>query len=82
MPKRELQGLVVSCKSQKTIVVEVKQRDQHAKYGKILTNSTKYHAHDEHGVAALGDTVLVVESRPISKMKRWALKQVVSQSQC
>ena len=46
MPKRELQGLVVSCKSQKTIVVEVKQRDQHAKYGKILTNSTKYHAHD------------------------------------
>jgi small subunit ribosomal protein S17 len=81
MPLRELQGIVASNKSDKTIVVKVEQTHQHPKYGKIIRSSKKFHAHDEHNQCQIGDTVVIIESRPISRLKRWALKQVVLQAE-
>ncbi len=75
--KRLLQGVVVSNKMQKTIVVKVDRRVRHEKYGKIVTISEKYKAHDEKQEAKVGDKVEIVESRPLSKEKRWALKKIV-----
>lgn len=73
---RELQGLVISDKSTKTIVVEVKRRVAHPKYKKYIDIKKKYHVHDEKEEANTGDTVTIVSSRPLSKLKRWQLKEV------
>ena len=71
MPKRILSGTVVSSNSNKTIVVKVTRRVKHKLYKKIITRSKKYHAHDENNNYKVGDTVSIIESKPISKMKTW-----------
>lgn len=74
----ELQGEVVANKMQKTISVLVYRTVRHEKYGKYVKKSTVIKAHDEKQVAKVGDTVIIVETRPLSKTKRWALSNVVS----
>jgi small subunit ribosomal protein S17 len=74
---QEKVGIVTSAKMQKTIVVEVRRRVQHPVYKRIVTKRSKFMAHDEHGKAHQGDMVRIVESRPLSKNKRWTLKEVL-----
>lgn len=76
----ELQGEVVANKMQKTISVLVYRTVKHAKYGKYVKKSTVIKAHDEKQQAKVGDTVVIFETRPLSKTKRWALASVVSAS--
>ena len=71
MPKRILSGVVVSSNSNKTIVVDVTRRIKHKLYKKIIRRTKKYHAHDENNEFKIGDNVSIVESRPISKLKKW-----------
>ncbi|MBF0184580.1 MAG: 30S ribosomal protein S17 [Magnetococcales bacterium] len=71
MPQRVLQGIVVSDKMDKTIVVKVERKVQHPLYGKILTRSKKYKAHDEENRHRIGDEVRIRECPPISKDKHW-----------
>ncbi len=71
MSKRLLSGKVVSSNSNKTIVVEVTRRVKHKLYKKIIKKTKKYHAHDEDNIHQLGDFVIIRESKPISKMKKW-----------
>jgi len=75
-PAEEI-GIVASDKMQKTIVVSLIRRVKHAKYGKYFTKTKRVKAHDEKNEAKIGDQVLIVESRPISKDKRYALKQIL-----
>jgi small subunit ribosomal protein S17 len=70
-------GIVTSTRMQKTIVVEVHRRVSHPVYKRIVTKRSKFMAHDEHGKAHEGDMVRIVESRPLSKNKRWRLKEVI-----
>jgi small subunit ribosomal protein S17 len=74
---QEKVGIVTSAKMQKTIVVEVRRRVPHPVYKRIVTRRSKFMAHDEHGKAHEGDMVRIVESRPLSKNKRWSLKEVI-----
>ena len=71
-------GVVTSTKMQKTIVVEVTRLVKHPLYTRVVRNSKKFYAHDENGEARQGDTVRIVETRPMSKTKRWRLAEVVS----
>lgn len=71
MPKRILQGVVVSDKNTKTIVVEVERRYTHPLFKKTVRRSKKFHAHDEDDTFKVGDVVRIQESKPISKNKRW-----------
>ncbi len=73
MPKRVLQGVVVSDKNAKTVVVEVERRFTHPLFKKTVRRSKKYHAHDEANAAKIGDKVWIEESAPISKNKRWVV---------
>ncbi|MDE3059449.1 MAG: 30S ribosomal protein S17 [Pseudomonadota bacterium] len=73
MPKRVLSGVVVSDKSEKTVIVRVDRRVSHPIYKKTIRKSKKYAAHDEQGKFKIGDAVQIIESRPISKTKRWAV---------
>ncbi len=73
MPKRILEGVVVSDKMDKTIVVEVERRVQHPVYKKFIRRSKRYHAHDESNAVKAGETVRIIESRPLSKTKRWVV---------
>jgi small subunit ribosomal protein S17 len=75
---KELVGIVTAAKMQKTIVVKVTRRFQHRLYDRFVRMSKKFYAHDEQGEAKLGDTVRIVESRPLSKLKRWRLAEVVA----
>jgi small subunit ribosomal protein S17 len=70
-------GLVTSNKMDKTITVMVEKKVMHAKYGKFLKQSNKFHAHDEKNECNIGDTVKIMETRPLSKLKRWRLVEVV-----
>ena len=74
--KRKLTGVVISDKSSKTIVVKVDRKTMHAKYHKFMTQSKKFHAHDEKEEAKIGDAVTIVESRPRSALKRWELLSI------
>jgi len=74
---QEKVGIVTSAKMQKTIVVEVHRRVQHPVYKRIVTKRSRFMAHDEHRKAHEGDMVRIVESRPLSKNKRWTLKEVL-----
>ena len=74
------QGVVVSDKNDKTIVVKVLSRKPHPTYGKMMTTSKTYHAHDEANEAGVGDTVQIMETRPLSKMKRWRLLNIVEKA--
>lgn len=73
---RVLKGVVTSDKMEKSIVVEVTRTVRHKKYNKIIKRRARYHAHDETNDANHGDTVVIVESRPLSKTKRWRLQTV------
>ena len=73
MPKRELQGTVVSDKQDKTVIVRVERRFTHPVLKKTVRRSKKYHAHDETNAYSIGDIVWLEEHRPISKLKRWTV---------
>ena len=75
------QGVVVSAKNDKTIVVAVESRKPHPVYKKMMTTTKKFHAHDENNEAGLGDTVQIMETRPMSKLKRWRLLNIVEKAQ-
>lgn len=75
--KNEKVGTVVSTKMAKTIVVEVTRRVPHPVYKRIVSRRKKFYAHDEESTAKLGDTVRIIEHRPLSKLKRWALGDVI-----
>lgn len=78
--RKERLGKVISNKMAKTIVVEVERRYPHAKYKKVVTAHSKFYAHDEKSEAKVGDMVLIQETRPLSKLKRWRLMKVVERS--
>ena len=73
-------GMVVSDKMQKTVVVEVERTGRHPLYGKVVRHSRRFKAHDEAGDAHLGDKVLIAETRPLSKDKRWRVAQVLERA--
>jgi small subunit ribosomal protein S17 len=73
-------GTVVSDKMQKTVVVEVQRRGRHPLYKKVVRQSRRFKAHDEAGQARLGDTVLIAETRPLSKDKRWRVARVLERA--
>jgi small subunit ribosomal protein S17 len=75
--KQEKIGSVVSAKMNKTIVVEVTRRVPHPLYKRIITKRKKFYAHDETNQANIGDTVRITECRPLSKLKRWSLAEVI-----
>ena len=77
MPKRILQGVVVSDKNAKTVVVKVERRFLHPAMGKTVRRSKKYHAHDEKGEYKAGDVVRIQECRPLSKLKSWEVLERV-----
>jgi small subunit ribosomal protein S17 len=78
--RNEKVGIVVSTKMQKTIVVEVEMRKAHPKYKRIVRSTKKFYAHDEQSSARMGDVVRIRETRPLSKLKRWALEEIVRRS--
>jgi small subunit ribosomal protein S17 len=78
--RQELVGVVTSNKMQKTIVVKVTRAAQHPFYRRVVRTGKKYYAHDETGEARIGDTVRIVSTRPLSKLKRWRLKDVIQRS--
>jgi small subunit ribosomal protein S17 len=71
-------GVVVSNKMEKTIVVEYVARVPHPKFNKIVKRSKKFYVHDEKGEATIGDRVRIIETKPLSKLKRWALDEILS----
>ena len=80
MPKKEKQGVVISNKMEKTIVVKVASFNPHPKYKKIMETSKNYKAHDEKGLCGEGDVVRIIESKPLSGAKRWAVLEVVEKA--
>jgi len=78
--RQERRGVVVSDKGDKTIIVKVDVIKSHAKYKKVVRRSVRFHAHDEQNTAGIGDTVRIVESRPLSKTKHWRLAEVVEKA--
>jgi small subunit ribosomal protein S17 len=78
--RNEKVGLVVSTKMQKTIVVEIEMRKAHAKYKRVMKTNKKFYAHDEQNSARVGDVVRIRETRPLSKLKRWQLEEIVRRS--
>jgi small subunit ribosomal protein S17 len=80
-PRRtEKVGLVVSTKMDKTIVVEIEMRKAHPKYRRVLKSNKKFYAHDEQNSARVGDMVRIRETRPLSKLKRWSLEEIIRRS--
>lgn len=73
-------GVVSSSKMDKTIVVQVERKVKHPIYGKFIKNTTKFHAHDEKNEAGAGDTVRIMETRPLSKTKRWRLMEILEKA--
>jgi small subunit ribosomal protein S17 len=78
--RKVLTGRVVSNKMQKTVVVEVKRTTRHRLYGKVITVSKRYKAHDEENTCQVGDLVRIVESRPISREKRWVVGAILERA--
>jgi len=77
---RTLRGVVLSSKMAKTITVEVVRTVKHPKYNKFLKKRARYYAHDERNEAGAGDKVVIVESRPLSKLKRWRLQSIAEKA--
>jgi len=75
--RKEVVGEVVSSRMQKTIVVRVMRTKSHAFYGRVVSKAKKFYAHDEKNLAHVGDFVRLEETRPLSKLKRWRLKEVI-----
>ena len=81
MPRREIEGIVVSDKMDKTRIVAVHESLPHPKYGKYIQKTIKFAAHDEKNETHLGDKVLMIESRPLSRRKRWAIESVIQKAE-
>ena len=77
---RTLRGTVLSNKMAKTISVEVVRTVRHPKYNKFIKKRARYYAHDEESTAGVGDTVIIVESRPLSRLKRWRLQSIAEKA--
>ncbi|MCL1942533.1 MAG: 30S ribosomal protein S17 [Candidatus Azobacteroides sp.] len=75
--RKERIGVVYSNKMDKTITVAVKYKEKHPIYGKFVSKTKKYHAHDEKNDCNIGDTVRIMETRPLSKLKRWRLVEII-----
>ncbi len=78
--RKKITGLVIKDKMNKTVVVEVEKRYKHGMYQKYLSTKTRCKAHDEQNMARIGDQVLLVETRPLSKEKRWVVKEVIKKA--
>ena len=78
--RKERVGVVVSNKMDKTIVVAVKWKEKHPIYGKFVNKSRKFHVHDENNECGIGDTVRIMETRPLSKTVRWRLTQIIERA--
>jgi small subunit ribosomal protein S17 len=78
--RNEKIGCVTSTKMAKTVVVEVEMRKAHAKYKRVIAKSKKFYAHDEQNSARTGDVVRIVETRPLSKLKRWRLAEIIQRA--
>ena len=78
--RKERVGVVTSNKMEKTITVVVKWKEKHPIYGKFVNKTKKYHAHDEKNECGIGDTVRLMETRPLSKMKRWRVVEIVEKA--
>ncbi len=78
--RKEKIGVVVSDKMQKSIVVAVKRKVKHPIYGKFVNKTTKFHAHDEDNTCNIGDTVRIMETRPLSKTKCWRLVEIIERA--
>lgn len=78
--RKTRRGTVVSRSGEKTCVVEVRERKPHPRYKKMISKSSKFHVHDEENVTNVGDRVVIMETRPLSKMKRWRLIEVVEEA--
>ena len=78
--RRFLQGVVLSDKMNKTRVVQVRWRTKHAAYEKVIVKANKYKAHDEKNESKIGDTVRMMETRPLSKDKRWVIKEIIQKA--
>jgi len=81
MPKRTLNGKVVSCKNNKTVIVEVVRTVQHKLYKKIIKRKKRFHAHDENNSCNIGENVFIQESRPLSKLKKWIVLNNLKEDQ-
>ncbi len=75
--RKERIGVVSSNKMDKTITVAIKYKEKHPIYGKFVSKTKKYHAHDEKNDCNIGDTVKIMETRPLSKLKRWRLVEII-----
>ena len=78
--RKERVGVVTSNKMEKTITVAVKWKEKHPIYGKFVNKTKKYHAHDEKNECGIGDTVRLMETRPLSKMQRWRVVEIVEKA--
>ncbi len=78
--KKTLQGVVVSDKMDKTVVVKINRRFKHPLFKKYISKSKKYSAHDEKNLCSIGDEVIISESRPLSRTKRWRVKEIVKKA--
>ena len=78
--RKTREGVVVSDKMDKTIVVVVEDRVKHALYGKVMRKSSRLHVHDENNDCGIGDSVLVMETRPLSATKRWRLVEILERA--
>jgi small subunit ribosomal protein S17 len=79
--RKTRQGVVVSDKMDKTVVVRVERLTKHALYNKVVKRAKKFKAHDEHNACSVGDVVEIMETRPLSKEKRWRVTKIVRQQQ-
>jgi small subunit ribosomal protein S17 len=78
--RKERTGVVFSNKMEKSITVAVKWKEKHPIYGKFVNKTKKYHAHDEKNDCNIGDTVRIMETRPLSKLKRWRLVEIIERA--
>ena len=78
--RKERTGVVTSNKMDKSITVAIKWKEKHPIYGKFVNKTKKYHAHDEKNECNIGDTVKIMETRPLSKTKRWRLVQIIERA--
>ena len=78
--RKERTGVVTSNKMDKSITVAIKWKEKHPIYGKFVNKTKKYHAHDENNECGIGDTVKIMETRPLSKTKRWRLVQIIERA--
>ncbi|MCH8299647.1 30S ribosomal protein S17 [Candidatus Marinimicrobia bacterium MT.SAG.3] len=78
--RKTLTGVVMSDVNDKTVVIKVERRFPHPKYGKMVRKSKRFMAHDENNSCSMGDTVRIIESRPISKLKRWRVSEIIEKA--